>query len=174
MRHLVPLTSHIIATQRARCGDWDVVDDLHRRCTEKSLYQRWGRVHVRRRDWQRLLAHADCWITRSLEGQAIALMSLGRVQRHQGVVDLGIQVADGHQRQGLGSRLLRQAAEHAQADGAHTLSMYTHLTNTAMLRLLRQHGPVTERRDGPHLEMHLHLAGHASGSRTARSPSDGS
>jgi hypothetical protein len=44
-----------------------------------------------------------------------------------------------------------------------------------MLGVLRRLGPVTELRDGPHLEIHLHLADHrALGSRTPRPPPHGS
>jgi ribosomal protein S18 acetylase RimI-like enzyme len=153
------LTHPVLArTRRVTEADWPLVDVLHRRCSPESLLRRWGRMHLTRRDLVRLLAHNTCWITTTeADGTPIALSSVGAVSREEGVVDLGLLVADAHHCQGIGIALARHAAEHARAHGTHTLSAYTEASNAPVLRLLDRLGPARHTRDGAYLEVRIPL-----------------
>ncbi|MFE0134034.1 GNAT family N-acetyltransferase [Streptomyces sp. NPDC059037] len=118
---------------------------------------RWGRTHLPHRTLGQLLAHADCWLGLGAGDEPLALVCAGPVSRESGVFDLGLQVADAHQRRGIGTVLARHAAQYAHARGAHTLSTYTEASNRPMLGLLRRLGPVRETRHGSHLALRLHL-----------------
>ncbi|MFJ5546715.1 GNAT family N-acetyltransferase [Streptomyces sp. NPDC093225] len=134
------------------------------------MHRRWGRTQVSVRHFGRLLRHSTCWIALDRAGAAIALASVGPVSSEPGVVDLGLQVADAHQRQGIGTALARHAGAHAQRHGAHTLSVYTEASNHPMRRLLRRLGPSTERPAGTHLDVRIPLATPAGRPRTLPDP----
>lgn len=87
----------------------------------------------------------------------MALVCVGPVSRERGVFDLGLQVVDHRQRQGIGTALARQAALLARVRGAHTLSAFTQASNAPMLRLLDRLGPTSHTRDGPYVEVRLAL-----------------
>ncbi|MFK4222209.1 GNAT family N-acetyltransferase [Streptomyces sp. NPDC019890] len=156
----MPLLNHpvLAGTRRATEADWNLIDAFHRRCSRDNLLRRWGRTHITRRDFSRLLAHGDCWIAPGVGDGPVALASAGPLSREAGVVDLGLQVADAHQRRGIGTALARHVAEHARARGAHTLSAYIQASNMPMLRLLRRLGPTRHTRDGTHLDVCVALA----------------
>ncbi|MDX3523297.1 GNAT family N-acetyltransferase [Streptomyces scabiei] len=121
------------------------------------MLRRWGRTRITRRDFTRLLDHCAVWIGLDTEEAPLAMASAGFVSREDGVVDLGLQVADAHQRRGIGTLLARHAAVHARNRGAHTLTAYTDASNTAMLRLLARFGPVEHTRDGTHVAVRILL-----------------
>ncbi|MEU9379632.1 GNAT family N-acetyltransferase [Streptomyces sp. NPDC048279] len=139
-------------------------ESLHQDCSEANLLLRWGRTRITHRDFTRLLDHCDVWIGLDAEGRPLAMVSAGLVSHEAGVVDLGLQVADAHQRRGIGTLLARHAADHARRRGAHTLTAYLHAANTPMLRLLARLGPAVHTRDGSHLDVRIPLgdtpAGH--------------
>lgn len=137
--------------------DFPLVDAFHRRCSPAHLLRRWGRTNPSPRTLGQLLTHADCWLGFGAGGEPLALVCAGPVSREAGVFDLGLQVADAHQRRGIGTALARHAAQYAQDRGAHTLSTYTEASNQPMLRLLRRLGPVRETRHGAHLDVRLPL-----------------
>ncbi|MFF3372070.1 GNAT family N-acetyltransferase [Streptomyces sp. NPDC002680] len=156
-----------LATIRsASAADWPLADLLHRACSEANMVLRWGRPGVVRRDFARLLEHGEVWIGLGADGRPLAMVSVGPVSREAGVVDLGLQVADAHQRRGIGTLLTWHAADHAHRLGAHTLAAYTDASNTPMLRLLARLGPAVHTRDGSHLDVRVRLgdapAGHGS------------
>ncbi|WP_234332297.1 GNAT family N-acetyltransferase [Streptomyces sp. NRRL F-5650] len=146
-----------MALRRVRAEDFPLVDAFHRRCSPAHLLRRWGRTRPSPRTLGRLLAHADCWLGLGAGDEPLALVSVGPVSREAGVFDLGLQVADAHQRRGIGTALARHAAQYAHDRGAHTLSTYTEASNQPMLRLLRRLGPVREMRHGAHLDVRLPL-----------------
>ncbi|MFD8590786.1 GNAT family N-acetyltransferase [Streptomyces sp. NPDC059637] len=148
----------LAGTRPARLKDWPLIEAFHRRCSQAALYRRWGRARVLHRDIERLLAHCDSWISLDPHsGDAIALTCAGALSREPGVVDLGLQVADAHQHQGIGAALARRAAQYARARGAHTLSAYTEASNTPMLHLLRRLGPTHHTYDGTHIDVRIPL-----------------
>ncbi|MFI1652775.1 GNAT family N-acetyltransferase [Streptomyces avidinii] len=135
------------------------------RCSEQSMHRRWGRLRIHRPDFERLLRASDTWIASVPGAGMIALVSIGRLHHSPGVVDLGVQVADHVHRRGIGTGLVRLAARHALAGGAHTLSVYTERTNTPMLGLLRRLVPASTSHDGSHTEIRLSLSDITSPSR---------
>ncbi|MFF6783821.1 GNAT family N-acetyltransferase [Streptomyces sp. NPDC012510] len=137
--------------------DWNLVDAFHQHCSEMSLLRRWGRTGFARRDLSRLLAHAECWIGLDTDGEPVGLVCVGPVSRQEGVVDLGLQVADARQRQGIGTALARYAADAARSRGAHTLTAYTQASHTAVIRIFDRLGPARYTRDGSYVEVHVAL-----------------
>lgn len=117
----------------------------------------WGRRGFARRDLSRLLAHEECWIGLDADDEPVGLVCVGPVSHQEGVVDLGLQVADARQRQGIGTALARHAADAARARGAHTLTAYTRASHMAVLRIAERLGPVRHTRDGPYVEVHVAL-----------------
>lgn len=148
----------LAAIRRVTAEDFPLVDAFHQRCCPSSLLRRWGRKHLPPRTLGQLLSHTECWLGLGVDNEPVALVCTGPVSREKGVFDLGLQVADDHQRRGIGTALARHAAEHAHARGAHSLSAYTEASNQPMLRLLRRLGPVRHTRHGSHLDVRLHLA----------------
>ncbi|MFF4363438.1 GNAT family N-acetyltransferase [Streptomyces sp. NPDC001604] len=138
-------------------ADWALVAAFHAQCSEENLLRRWGRTRLTRRDLSRLLAHAQCWIALGTDNRPVALVSVGPVSREPGVFDLGLQVVDHRQRQGIGTAQARQAARLAQLRGAHALSAFTQASNAPMLRLLDRLGPTSHTRDGPYVEIRVAL-----------------
>ncbi|MER5442567.1 GNAT family N-acetyltransferase [Streptomyces sp. NPDC002790] len=137
--------------------DWDLVAAFHAQCSEQNLLRRWGRTRLAPRDLSRLLDHAQCWIGLGADERPVTLVCVGPVSREPGVFDLGLQVADHRQRQGIGTALASHAARHARMRGAHTLSAFTQASNAPMLRLLDRLGPTSHTRDGPYVEVRLGL-----------------
>ncbi|WP_330347778.1 GNAT family N-acetyltransferase [Streptomyces sp. NBC_00582] len=137
--------------------DWHLVDGFHQHCSQTSLLRRWGRTRFARRDLSRLLAHAECWIGLDADEEPVGLVCVGPVSGQEGVVDLGLQVADARQCQGIGTALARHAADAARFRGAHTLTAYTQASHTAVIRILDRLGPARHVRDGPYVEVHVAL-----------------
>ena len=121
------------------------------------MYRRWGRLGIRRADWERLLRSSRCWTVTAPGHGLIALVTVGRLHDEPGVVDLALQVTDSHQRRGIGTLLARHATENARQAGAHTLSVYTQADNMPMLRLVSHLGPAQHLRDGPYVDIRLDL-----------------
>ncbi|MCY0933812.1 GNAT family N-acetyltransferase [Streptomyces sp. H34-S4] len=142
----------------ATLADLPLIETFHRSCSEQALHRRWGRTRITRRDIERLLHYSACWIALHTTDEVVALASAGPVSREPGVFDLGLQVADVHQRRGIGLALARHAAAHGRSRGAHTFSVYTEASNLPMLGLVRRLGHPTEsRQQGTHLDVRVPL-----------------
>lgn len=139
-------------------ADWPLIETFHRSCSEQALHRRWGRSQITRRDIERLLHHSSCWIALHAADEIVALGSAGPLSRQPGVFDLGLQVADAHQRRGIGLAIARHAAAHARSQGAHALSVYTEASNLPMLGLVRHLGHPAESREGTHLDVRVPLS----------------
>ncbi|GAA3796690.1 GNAT family N-acetyltransferase [Streptomyces phyllanthi] len=146
-----------VTTRLAGVEDWLLIDGFHRRCSPEALLHRWGRGTVRQRDWMRLCLSAVSFLTElPADGEAVALTSIGPVSDAPDVVDIGIQVSDAWQRQGLGTALVCQGARLARSSGARLLTAQVQASNQPMLKVLRsldadftapEHGQVTARID---------------------------
>lgn len=156
--HQLLNTTTATRIRTAASADWPLIKTFHRSCSEQALHRRWGRSQITRRDIERLLHHSSCWIALNAGDEVVALGSAGPVSRHPGVFDLGLQVADAHQRRGIGLAVARRAAAHARSQGAHALSVYTEASNVAMLGLAGHLGHPTKIRDGAHLEVRVPLS----------------
>lgn len=154
----------------ATLADWPLIETFHRNCSEQALHRRWGRTRIVHRDIERLLHHSSCWIALHGTDEVVALGSAGPVSRQPGVFDLGLQVADVHQRRGIGLALARHAAAHARSRGPHTLSVYAEASNLPMLGLVRRLGHPTEIREGAHLDVRVPLSGASADSPTTPAP----
>ncbi|MEV5878043.1 GNAT family N-acetyltransferase [Streptomyces sp. NPDC052101] len=140
-------------------ADRELIVAFHQQCPAANLMRRWGRIRVAPDDLTRLLARAECWVGLDAGEQVVALVCIGAVSGVPGAVDLGLQVIDRCQRQGVGTVLARHAADRARARGFHTLTAFTQASNTPMLRLLDRLGPTRHIRDGPYVEVRLALDG---------------
>ncbi|WP_217550065.1 GNAT family N-acetyltransferase [Streptomyces sp. GbtcB6] len=138
-------------------ADGDLVAAFHAQCSAENLLRRWGRMRLTPRDLARLLAQARCWIGLDADERPLALVCVGPVSRQPGVFDIGLQVADDHQRCGIGTAMARRAARMARTRGAHTLTAFTHASNTPMLRLLERLGPTRHTHDGLCIEVRVAL-----------------
>ncbi|WP_405421477.1 GNAT family N-acetyltransferase [Streptomyces erythrochromogenes] len=144
----------------ATLADWPLIERFHRSCSEQALYRRWGRTRITRRDIERLLDHSSCWIALQAADEVVALASAGPVSREPGVFDLGLQVADVHQRRGIGLALAWHAAARARSRGGHTFSVHAEVSNLPMLGLVRCLGhPTGVRHEGTHIGVRVPLTG---------------
>ena len=90
--------------------------------------------------------------TQGIEGQSLFVAELdgelvGLIGLHPtgyGVVDLGMQVADGHRGQGVGSALLEAGIDWAREHGAHKMSLQHWPHNQAARALYEKYGFVQE------------------------------
>jgi GNAT superfamily N-acetyltransferase len=74
------------------------------------------------------------------------------------VTEIGVVVADGWQRHGVGSALMRALATRAQARGATALMMDVLAENHEMLALIRKHLPAARSwHAGPYVTVHVPL-----------------
>ncbi|WP_374777038.1 GNAT family N-acetyltransferase [Streptomyces sp. NBC_01310] len=168
--HQLLNSSDAVRIQTATLADWPLIETFHRSCSEQALHRRWGRTWIVHRDIDRLLHHSSCWIALHDADGVVALGSAGPVSRQPGVFDLGLQVADVHQRRGIGLALGRHAAAHARSRGAHTLSVYAEASNLPMLGLVRRLGHPTEIRQGAHLDVRVPLSGAGAACPTTPAP----
>ncbi|MFJ7589495.1 GNAT family N-acetyltransferase [Streptomyces sp. NPDC097617] len=159
-----------IRFRRAALGDWPLIDTFHQDCSEQALHRRWGRTRILHRDIERLLHHSACWIALHGADEVVALASVGPVVREPGVFDLGLQVADDHQRRGIGLALALQAAAHARFRGGDTLAVYTEFSNWPLRALIRRLGHPTELREGTHLDIRIPLTSAGTDGPTAPAP----
>ncbi|MCY0942368.1 GNAT family N-acetyltransferase [Streptomyces antarcticus] len=146
-----------IRFRRGSLADWPLIDTFHQACSAQALHRRWGRTRILRRDIERLLHHSASWIALHATNEVVALASAGPLGREAGVFDLGLQVADDHQRRGVGLALAQHAAAHARSQGGHTLSAYTEASNWPLRTLVRRLGHPTEIREGAHLDIRIPL-----------------
>ena len=76
------------------------------------------------------------------DGRIVARLSVARDQhpasRH--VADLGLMVASGHRRQGVGRLLLQQAVQWAREEGVRKLELHVFPHNEPAIRLYEQFG----------------------------------
>ncbi|MGW2585318.1 GNAT family N-acetyltransferase [Streptomyces virginiae] len=158
--HQLLSTTTATRIRTAAIADWLLIETFHRSCSEKALHRRWGRSQITRRDIERLLHHSHGWIALQGDDEVVALGSAGPLSRQPGVFDLGLQVADAHQRRGIGLAVARHAAAHARSQGAHALSVYAEASNLPMLGLVRRLGhPTASRQEGTHLNVRVPLHG---------------
>jgi RimJ/RimL family protein N-acetyltransferase len=77
-----------------------------------------------------------------LDGEIVGLIGLH--PEPYGVVDLGMQVLDGHRGQGIGSALLERGIEWARASGAHKMALQHWPHNERARALYEKYGFVQE------------------------------
>jgi RimJ/RimL family protein N-acetyltransferase len=90
--------------------------------------------------------HAAVFIAESDEGELVGRLSLARDQHPSSahVADVGLMVAAGWRRRGIGRGLLEQAVEWARGSDVRKLELHVFPHNEAAIRLYEQFGFVRE------------------------------
>jgi RimJ/RimL family protein N-acetyltransferase len=129
---------------RLEAGDEELVARMFSRVSPESVYRRFFSPLARPDQFVRLVLRVD-----GHERAAIAAVEGGEVvgiaqySRKPGAVaaDLGVLVADGWQRQGLGTRLVAALADRARAAGIQMFAVDVQGDNHGVQRLLRRVAP---------------------------------
>ena len=103
----------------------------------------WRSVAEERRYLRALRRHPDAAVFVAEEdGEIVGRLSIARdphqASRH--VADLGLMVADGHRRRGIGRALLEQAVEWARAGGVLKLELHVFPWNEPAIHLYERFG----------------------------------
>ena len=141
----------IEASERGRPGlatleasDGAAVLDLFDRLSPESVYRRYFSPIARRDRLVALVAridHVDREAIAAVEsGQVVGMVEYSRAPGTS-VADLAIVVADGWQRQGLGTRLVAAASQRAAESGIEGFAIDVQGDNFAALRLFRRVAP---------------------------------
>ena len=90
----------------------------------------------------RRFPHAAVFVAESDEGEIVGRMSLSRDQHPSSahVADLGLMVAEGWRRQGIGRALLEAAIEWARGAGVRKLELHVFPHNEAAIKLYESFG----------------------------------
>lgn len=131
--------------------DVELVEAMHRRCSDLSLYRRFHaplpRVSARmvrqmltpNEGWSLLAQQQGELGQRELgQGDVVGFASVAPVS--DSVVEVGLLVEDMHQGQGLGTRLLYGVAMDAASRGYRALTCLTQPDNDAVLSTVRRAG----------------------------------
>ncbi|MEX1358380.1 MAG: GNAT family N-acetyltransferase, partial [Gaiellaceae bacterium] len=90
----------------------------------------------------RRFPHAAVYVAESDEGEIVGRLSLSRDQHPSSahVADLGLMVAEGWRRQGIGRALLEAAVEWPRVAGVRKLELHVFPHNEAAIKLYEQFG----------------------------------
>lgn len=90
----------------------------------------------------RRFPHAAVFVAESEEGEIVGRLSLARDQHpaSEHVADLGLMVAAGWRRRGIGGALLEQAVEWARGAGVRKLELHVFPHNEAAIKLYEEFG----------------------------------
>ncbi|WP_432156191.1 N-acetyltransferase family protein [Streptomyces sp. bgisy153] len=144
----------LFITRRARLGDLDTVNALHRRCSLDTRFARYAtaRRELKISEWSRLVhpAAGSTWLTvlPHAPDTAVALTHLLKT-RTAHTYELAVLIEDRWQSQGLGSRLTAQALAEATAQGCRTLTVSFGASNRRATAIMRRLGiPIPGPADG--------------------------
>jgi RimJ/RimL family protein N-acetyltransferase len=116
-------------------GGWLIAEDAWRRASEERRYLKALRGHP----------HAAVFVAES-EGAIVGRLSVSRdphpASSH--VADLGLMVAAGHRRQGIGTALLHEAVAWARGSSIRKLELHVFPHNSAAIALYDSFGFVRE------------------------------
>ncbi|WP_369938477.1 GNAT family N-acetyltransferase [Plantactinospora sp. BB1] len=143
-----------LAVRPAVGDDLPAVLEMHRRCSARSLGQRYpARGSVSAQRLARLLAPARgvtllAWAGGG-DGRPERVVAMANLAAEGMLAELALLVEDDWQRRGLGGALLRRLVGYGTRAGYAALLAHTSAENVPMLRLLdRLHRPETVDRDG--------------------------
>lgn len=131
-------------------ADLDAVRAMHERCSATSRYRRYlsGAAVPSNAALRRLLRDATV-VAYGTEIVAMATLSADGTE-----AELGLLVADGWQRKGIGAALARRALRIARLAGREAVHVHTHADNSPMIRTMHRLGvPLRPETDGPILTL---------------------
>jgi ribosomal protein S18 acetylase RimI-like enzyme len=131
-----------VTVRRAREADLDAMVELFAAVAEEG---RWiaaeppvDREHRRRRFAEDLGSDHTVTLVAEAGGELVGLLNLHLAG--YGVADLGMLVADGWRRRGVGSALLRAGIDRARQAGAHKIALQVWPHNQAAIALYERFG----------------------------------
>lgn len=127
-------------------SDLELVEAMHRRCSDLSLYRRFHTPlpRVSARMVRQMLAPNAGWSLLAqqqgelVQGDVVGFASVAPVSASE--VEVGLLVEDRHQRQGLGTRLLYGVAVDAANRGYQSIQCLTQPDNDAVLTTVHRAG----------------------------------
>ncbi|WP_329583420.1 alpha/beta fold hydrolase [Streptomyces sp. NBC_01361] len=156
-------------TRVAVADDYDLVQDLHARCSAESRTLRYDldRANLTRGQWEAMVTRpGSVSLVTCPQGrpdQVIALAHVLSMPTEQGTCELAFLIADAWQRRALGTGLGHLCAELARAAGYRTAYAYVARSNRPALSILRRLGPAADDGEspgtptGPHLDIRIAL-----------------
>jgi RimJ/RimL family protein N-acetyltransferase len=113
-------------------GGWLITEDDWRSPGDERRYLK----AIRR------YAHAAVYVAETDEGELVGRLSVARDQHPASVhvADLGLMVAGGYRRQGVGSALLHEAVRWAEESGVRKLELHVFPHNEAAIALYENFG----------------------------------
>jgi len=141
---LEPVTTAVRPDLIVRPGelhDMELVEAMHRRCSDHSLYRRFHTPlpRVSARMVRQMLVPNKGWsLLGQHQGDVVGFASAAPVS--DSVVEVGLLVEDRHQRQGLGTRLLYDVAMDAAARGFQSIECLAQPDNHAVLNTVQRAG----------------------------------
>lgn len=145
LKSVTTVRPHLVV-RPGELSDLDLVEAMHRRCSDLSLYRRFHTPlpRVPARMVRQMLAPNAGWsLVAQLQGEpaqghVVGLASVAPLSVAE--VEVGLLVEDRHQRQGLGTRLLYGVAMDAAARGYDSITCLTQPDNGAVLTTVRRAG----------------------------------
>lgn len=160
-----------LVVRRGELRDAQLVEAMHDRCSDLSLYRRFHAPlpRVSARMVRQLLAPTAGWsVLAEVAGEVVGVACAGPVSASE--LEVGLLVEDRHQRQGLGARLLHGVAVDAAARGYQHIQCLALPENDAVLATVRRAdliGRVTRQDDLLHVSIPVRRLARACLPRTA-------
>lgn len=138
-----PADGQVVIVRIAQPGDVDALVSLHRRCSPRSLTQRYfgdGEPRAELVDLVRSQVHSELpTLLAATDGRVVGVATrCPDVSAH--AVRCGLLVEDAWQRRGIGTRLLTAVARGAAAEGARQMVLLARPGNDALLRTVGRCG----------------------------------
>jgi GNAT superfamily N-acetyltransferase len=142
MSDQVTTTPHLVV-RPGGLPDAPLVEAMHERCSDLSLYRRFHAPlpRVSARMTRQLIAPTGGWsLLAQVDGDVVALACAAPTSAEE--LDVGLLVEDRHQRRGLGARLLHGVALEAAARGYQDIRLLAQADNDAVLATVRRAGMI--------------------------------
>jgi GNAT superfamily N-acetyltransferase len=138
-----PADGQVIGVRIAQPGDVDALVSLHRRCSPRSLSQRYfgdGEQHAEVVDLVRRQVHSELPTLLAVAGGRVVGVATRCPDVSSHSIRCGLLVEDAWQRRGIGTSLLTAVARGAVAEGAKQMVLLARPGNDALLRTVGRCG----------------------------------
>ena len=135
------MTTTLVRTRLADVHDLEQIAAMHQRCSAETLHRRFHvpLPAVPQGLIRRMIVSSTGWsLVAEQCGEVIGLACAGPLSSTD--LEVGLLVEDAHHGTGVGSRLLRDAADEAAARGYQRLVCLTQPDNDSFLRSVRRAG----------------------------------